>query len=115
MRVPLSLDFLFPQQPPQKKWKMRPCAETQKVHLVLYELSLVTLEKSTQNCGVSENSNNRTKKVDLVNLILGMNWKRSFRLACLRFHLGGNGQGEAFLQDLERVKLLPQPDPTSGQ
>lgn len=117
MRVPLSLD-LFPQQPPQKRWKMRRwgCAETQKVHLVLREHSLVTLEKSTQNCrGVSENSNNRTKKVDLVNLILGMNWKRSLRLGCLRFHLGGNEQGEAFLQDPVRVKLPPKPDPTSGQ
>ena len=84
------------------------------MHLGLREHSLVTLEKSTQNCReVSENSNNRTKKV--VNLIPGMNWIRSFRLGCLRFHLGGNEQGEAFLQDPVRVKLLPQPDPTSGQ
>lgn len=43
MRVPLSLDFLFPQQPPQKRWKMPGWggAGTQKVHLVLRELSLV--------------------------------------------------------------------------
>ena len=36
-----------------------------------------------------------------------MNWIRSFRLGCLRFHLGGNEQGEAFLQDPEKGEVAP--------